>query len=140
MKKFLHTALPVLGLLAAVAVFLTALLLDGRIPDPAGGLLYGLGGVLFGLSVTALSLLCFGRSLTPAQRREAERSERDERNVAIREKAALSSWYWSLFLFGALFFLALAWGTLVQVFVSAAAAVLHSVFYLINVGRWSKKI
>ena len=34
MKKFLRTALPVLGLLAAVAVFLTALLFGRAHPRP----------------------------------------------------------------------------------------------------------
>ena len=36
--------------------------------------------------------------MSPQERKELQRSETDERNIAIREKAAQSSWYWTLYL------------------------------------------
>ena len=66
--------------------------------------------------------------------------ERDERNVTIREKAAYSSWYWSLYLLWGLWLLTLVTqGGMYVAFVSAAI-VLHCIFYMVNVGRWSRRM
>lgn len=55
-----------------------------------------------GLCGTALGLAWADRRLTPEERQEIARGERDERNTAIREKAAYTSWFWSLYLLWAL--------------------------------------
>ena len=83
---------------------------------------------------------CPVRELTPEARKEMERIERDERNVAIREKAAMSSWYWTLYLLLAAFmaieiFVGGLWGVAVSVVI-----VLHCTFYMINIHRWNKKL
>ena len=69
-----------------------------------------------------------------------KRSETDERNIAIREKAAMSSWYWTLYLLWAVFFV-------IQIFVGglwavavSVVVVLHCMFYMINIYRWTKKM
>lgn len=80
------------------------------------------------------------RSLTPDERKEIERGERDERNVTIREKAAYSSWYWSLYLLWGLWLLTLVTqGGMYVAFVSVAI-VLHCIFYMVNVGRWARRM
>lgn len=69
-----------------------------------------------------------------------ERGETDERNVAIREKAAMSSWYWTLYMLWAAFmviqiFVGGLWGVAISVVI-----VLHCTFYMINIHRWNKRM
>ena len=77
---------------------------------------------------------------SPQQRREIELEEGDERNVAIREKAAYSSWYWTLYLLWALFFLTLILRGGMYTALVSVAIVLHCVFYMVNMNRWTKKL
>ena len=62
------------------------------------GLCAGLGGALIGLGGSKLFLSATMRALSPEDRREVERSERDERSIAISTHAAYDSWYWTLWL------------------------------------------
>ena len=78
--------------------------------------------------------------LWPEERKEIERAERDERNVSIREKAAYSSWYWTLYLLWAVFFLTLVLGSGFPTALVAVVITLHCVFYMVNVNRWTKKL
>ena len=107
---------------------------------PISGLCFGLAGALGGLSGSRLLMAHFDRTWTPEERKEIERAERDERNVSIREKAAYSSWYWTLYLLWAVFFLTLVLGSGFPTALVAVVITLHCVFYMVNVNRWTKKL
>ena len=81
---------------AAWALILGALLLDERVPKQINLVLFTLGGVLLGFGAVGIALSRI--RMSPEQQKEYERGETDERNVAIREKAAMSSWYWTLYM------------------------------------------
>lgn len=138
MKDWFKKISPYVMLAAAFVLFLAALLLRERIPEQFSLALFTLGGVLMGFGVTAIALS--GRNMTPEERKEMDRGETDERNVAIREKAAMSSWYWTLYMLWAAFmviqvFVGGLWGVAISVVI-----VLHCTFYMINIHRWSKKM
>lgn len=138
MKEFWKKVSPYAMLVAAVAAFLAALLLGERVPKQLSLALFTFGGVLMGFGVTGLALS--GRHMTPEEKKEMERGETDERNVAIREKAAMSSWYWTLYMLWAAFmviqiFVGGLWGVAISVVI-----VLHCTFYMINIHRWNKKM
>lgn len=140
MKGKIPTPVILLGLIAGLILFAAALILDDSIPAPASGLCCGIGGVLLGLCGTALGLSWADRSLTPEQRREVEVAEQDERNVAIREKAAYTSWYWTLYLLWAAFFLTLVLDGGFPTALVSVVIVLHCVFLMVNMRRWGKKL
>ena len=140
MKSKFKILLAALGLILAAGLMLAAFCLDGQVPDPLGGLMYGLGGALGGVSAAARIMEHISPHYTPEQRKELERGENDERNVAIREKAAVTSWYWSLYLLWALFIVCLALNRSIYTALAAVVIVLHCVFYMINMGRWAKKM
>lgn len=140
MKKQFCLPLAIGGLVCSVFLFGIALLLRNGIPDSIGGLGFGLTGALFGVSATAVIKDLFSRRLTPEEHKELDRGERDERNVAIREKAAMSSWRWSLGLLWALFIVSLSLKGTCYIALSASAIILHCVFYMVNMGRWAKKL
>ncbi len=140
MKGKIPTPVIMLGLIAALTLFAAALILGDSIPAPVSGLCFGIGGALLGLCGTALGLSWADRSLTPEQRREVEVAEQDERNVAIREKAAYTSWYWTTYLLWILFFVTLITSGGMYVAFVSAAIVLHCVFLMINMRRWGKKL
>ena len=138
MKKQLKKAFPYVMLLTAWAVIFAAVLLGERIPEQLSLALSTVGGVLLGFSVVGIALSRI--HLSPESQKEYERSETDERNIAIREKAAMSSWYWTLYLLWAVFFV-------IQIFVGglwavavSVVVVLHCMFYMINIYRWTKKM
>ena len=138
MKNWLKKTSPYLMFLSAWAVLLAAFLLGERIPGGLSAGLFALGGILLGFGCTGIALS--GWRMTPEQRKEMERGETDERNVAIREKAAMSSWYWTLYLLWAAFFVTQIFiGGLWAVAVSVVI-VLHCTFYMINIHRWNKKM
>ena len=60
--------------------------------------------------------------------------------MAIREKAAYSSWYWTLYLLWGLFFLTLILQGGMYTALVSVAIVLHCVFYMVNMNRWTKKL
>lgn len=138
MKEWLKKISPFVMLAAAFVLFLAALLLGERVPKQLSLTLFTLGGVLMGFGVTGIALS--GRHMTPEEKKELERGETDERNVAIREKAAMSSWYWTLYMLWAAFmviqiFVGGLWGVAISVVI-----VLHCTFYMINIHRWNKRM
>ena len=138
MKEWFKKISPYVMLAAAFVLFLAALLLGERVPKQLSLALFTLGGVLMGFGVTGLAL--FDKHMTPEEKKELERGETDERNVAIREKAAMSSWYWTLYMLWAAFmviqiFVGGLWGVAISVVI-----VLHCTFYMINIHRWNKKM
>lgn len=140
MKSKRSFILAVLGLMAAVAMGGGVVLAGGRLPDGLAGLLTGLAGALAGVSGSALVMQLVSLRCTPEQRKELERGERDERNAAIRERAAQSSWYWSLSLLWVLFFVTLILGDEVYIALASGVIVLHCAFYMVNIGRWAKRM
>lgn len=130
MKDWLKKISPYVMLAAAFVMFLAALLLRERVPKQLSLALFTLGGVLMGFGVTGIALS--DRHMTPEEKKEMER---DERNVTIREKAAMSSWYWTLYMLWAAFmviqiFVGGLWGVAISVVI-----VLHCTFYMINIHR-----
>ena len=139
MKQW-KTLLPALALGLAVGLGVAAAVLGDRLTAPVSGAAFGLAGAIGGLSASRLVMAHFDRTWTPEQRREIERAERDERNVTIREKAAYSSWYWTLYLLWGLFFLTLILQGGMYTALVSVAIVLHCVFYMVNMNRWTKKL
>ena len=138
MKEWFKKISPYVMLAAAFVMFLAALLLGEWVPKQLSLALFTLGGVLLGFGVTGIALSTKG--LTLEEQKEMERGERDERNVAIREKAAMSSWYWTLYMLWAAFmviqiFVGGLWGVAIAVVI-----VLHCTFYMINIHRWNKRM
>lgn len=129
-----------LGLLAGLLLIGCALVLGDRLPGSIIGLMCGCGGALGGVGGTALLIPLLMRSMSPEERREAERAEYDERVVLIREKAAQSSFYWTLCLLWVPFVVALMQGSLLWMILSTGAVVLHNVFYLVNLARWDRSL
>ena len=129
-----------LGLLAGLLLIGCALVLGNRLPGSIIGLMCGCGGALGGVGGTALLIPLLMRSMSPEERREAERAEYDERVVLIREKAAQSSFYWTLCLLWVPFVVALMQGSLLWMILSTGAVVLHNVFYLVNLARWGRRL
>ncbi len=138
MKARLRKALPFLMFLSAWAVFAAIFLWKEQLSPLLSGCLWAAYGLLLGFG--AVGIVLSGYHLTPEQKKEIERGETDERNMAIREKAAMSSWYCTLHLLWVVFvalqlFVGGLWGAAVSVLI-----VLHCTFYMVNVYRWSKKI
>ncbi len=138
MKDFWKKIFPYVMLAAAWVLILATFLLGERIKEQLSLLLFTLGGVLLGFGAVGIALSRI--RMSPEQQKEYERSEHDERNVAIREKAAMSSWYWTLYMLWAAFmiiqiFVGGLWGVAVSVVI-----VLHCTFYMINIHRWNKKM
>ena len=137
MEKLIKMS-PYLMFAAAWSLIAAAVLLGERGPKQISLVLFTLGGVLLGFGAVGIALSLI--RLTPEQQKEYERGEHDERNVAIREKAAMSSWYWTLYMLWAAFmviqiFVGGLWGVAVS-----AAIVLHCAFYMVNLHRWNKRM
>lgn len=138
MKDFWKKIFPYVMFAAAWALILAAILLDERVPKQISLALFTSGGILMGFGAVGIALSRI--RMSPEQQKEYERGEHDERNVAIREKAAMSSWYWTLYMLWAAFmviqiFVGGLWGVAVSVVI-----VLHCTFYMINIHRWNKKM
>lgn len=67
-------------------------------------------------------------------------AETDERNVAIREKAARDSWYWTGWLLWVPFVASLVTGESLFIALTAGVIVLHNAFLLVNMARWSRRM
>ena len=140
MKERLKKILPILGILCGACVVLAAVVLGEQVPKGMGGALFGTGGALMGLGVSGIAMDVIWRRMSEDERLEAERGERDERNVAIREKAAYSSWYWTLYLLWGAFFVTLFLGSGFPTALVSVLIVLHCVFLMVNMGRWAKRM
>lgn len=138
MKDFWKKIFPYVMFAAAWALILAAILLDERVPKQISLALFTSGGILMGFGAVGIALSRI--RMSPEQQKEYERGEHDERNVAIREKAAMSSWYWTLYMLWAAFlviqiFVGGLWGVAISVVI-----VLHCTFYMINIHRCNKKM
>ncbi|RKI70185.1 hypothetical protein D7V91_04265 [bacterium 1xD42-67] len=138
MKNFWKKIFPYVMFAAAWVLILATFLLEERITERLSIVLFMLGGVLLGFGAVGIALSRI--RMSSEQQKEYERGEHDERNVAIREKAAMSSWYWTLYMLWAAFmviqiFVGGLWGVAVSVVI-----VLHCTFYMINIHRWNKKM
>lgn len=140
MKERLKKALPILGVVCGACFVAAAIVLGEQVPEKMSGVLFGVGGMLMGLGVSGIAMDLIWRRMSETERREAERGERDERNVAIREKAAYSSWYWTLYLLWGAFLLTLVLGSGFPTALVSVLIVLHCVFLMVNMNRWAKQM
>ncbi len=140
MKERLKKALPILGVVCGACLVAAAIVLGEQVPEKMSGVLFGVGGMLMGLGVSGIAMDLIWRRMSETERREAERGERDERNVAIREKAAYSSWYWTLYLLWGAFLLTLVLGSGFPTALVSVLIVLHCVFLMVNMNRWAKQM
>ena len=140
MKERLKKALPILGVVCGACLVAAAIVLGEQVPEKMSGVLFGVGGMLMGLGVSGIAMDLIWRRMSETERREAERGERDERNVAIREKAAYSSWYWTLYLLWGAFLLTLVMGSGFPTALVSVLIVLHCVFLMVNMSRWAKQM
>lgn len=140
MKERLKKILPILGILCGACLVLAAVVLGEQVPKGMGGALFGTGGALMGLGVSGIAMDVIWHRMSEDERREAERGERDERNVAIREKAAYASWYWTLYLLWGAFFVTLFLGSGFPTALVSVLIVLHCVFLMVNMNRWAKRM
>ena len=138
MKK--NLIVPAAAVVLGLVLFGIVFILDEQLPAGGVGLCAGLGGALIGLGGSKLFLSVTMRALSPEDRREVERSERDERSIAIRTHAAYDSWYWTLWLLWVPFVIALVLGELVWMVITPIVLVLHCAFYMVHLYRWSKKL
>lgn len=138
MKK--NLIIPAAAVVLGLVLFSIVFILDEQLPAGGVGLCAGLGGALIGLGGSKLFLSVTMRALSPEDRREVERSERDERSIAIRTHAAYDSWYWTLWLLWVPFVIALVLGELVWMVITPIVLVLHCAFYMFHLYRWSKQL
>lgn len=138
MKK--NLIIPAAAVVLGLVLFSIVFILDEQLPAGGVGLCAGLGGALIGLGGSKLFLSVTMRALSPEDRREVERSERDERSIAIRTHAAYDSWYWTLWLLWIPFVIALVLGELVWMVITPIVLVLHCAFYMFHLYRWTKKL
>lgn len=140
MKERLKKALPILGVVCGACLVAAAIVMGEQVPEKMSGVLFGVGGMLMGLGVSGIAMDLIWRRMSETERREAERGERDERNVAIREKAAYSSWYWTLYLLWGAFLPTLVMGSGFPTALVSVLIVLHCVFLMVNMNRWAKQM
>ena len=140
MKERLKKGLPILGVICGACLVLAAVVLGEQIPKGMSGVLFGTGGALVVLGVAGIAMDVVWRRMSEEERREVERGETDERNVAIREKAAYSSWYWTLYLLWGAFFITLFLGSGFPTALVSVLIVLHCVFLMVNMNRWTKRM
>lgn len=140
MKEFWKKTLSAVALAVAVGLGAAAIVLGDQLSKPTSGLCFGVAGMLGGLAISRLAMAHFERTWTPEQRKEILRGEKDERNVAIREKAAYASWYWTLYLLWGAFFVTLVMGSGFPTALVSVLIVLHCVFLMVNMNRWGKRM
>ncbi len=139
MKQW-KNALAALAVAAGLGLFAAVIRWGEGMPGHMAGLYTGMGGALLGAGCTKLLIPLLMRSMAPEERQEVERGERDERNIAIREKAAYTSWYWTLALLWIPFAAALLEGSTLWLCLTSGLVVLHSLFYLVNLARWARRM
>ena len=130
------------GLLLLAGAWLLLKLLPGLDTTPWRAvpfLCLGVGCGLFGGGTGEL-LAVQAMKKHPELQKQNEIAERDERNVAIREKAAYSSWYWTLYLLWGAFFITLFLGSGFPTALVSVLIVLHCVFLMVNMNRWTKRM
>ena len=138
MKK--NLTVPAAAVVLGLILFGVVLMMGEQLPAGGVGLCAGFGGALIGLGGGSLFLPLLMRGMSPEDRKEVERAERDERSVAIRAHAAQDSWYWSLYLLWVPFIVSLVQGELLWMVLCPVVIVLHCAFYMFHMYRWSKKL
>lgn len=138
MKK--NLIVPATAVVLGLVLFGIVFILDEQLPAEGVGLCAGLGGALVGLGGGSLFLPLAMAAMKPEDRREVERAERDERNVAIRGHAAQDSWHCTMILLWVPLIAALVRGDTFWMVMCAAAQVLHCSFYLLHIYRWTRKL
>ena len=126
--------------LGGIVLLAAALWLDEGVPNWVNGLLCGFGGAGLGAGISGLAVGWITRRLPPKERAEVFLAENDERNVAIREKAAQDSWYWTGWLLWVPFLVSLVRGESLFIALTAGVIVLHNAFLLVNMARWSRRM
>lgn len=126
--------------LGGIVLLAAALWLDEGVPNWVNGLLCGFGGAGLGAGISGLAVGWITRRLPPKERAEVFLAENDERNVAIREKAARDSWYWTGWLLWVPFVVSLVRGESLFIALTAGVIVLHNAFLLVNMARWSRRM
>lgn len=81
-KSFIYLITGILGL----ALIVSAIVLEGRIPDALDGILIGVGAGITGLGVSGWCF-CHWVRREPEKWKQYETEAGDERNVAIRHRA-----------------------------------------------------
>ena len=140
MKEKLKRGLSLAGTVVGLALLAVVIFRGDGLPGWANGLLSGLGGAALGLGGGGIVMDVAAWRMTPRERAELERAETDERNVAIREKAAQDSWYWTSALLWVPFVAALVRQDPVFIPVSLGVLAFHHAFYIFHMGRWSKRM
>lgn len=126
--------------LGGIVLLAAAIWLDEGVPNWVNGLLCGFGGAALGAGGSGLAVGWLTRCLPPKERAEVVLAENDERNVAIREKAARDSWYWTGWLLWVPFVVSLVRGEGLFIALTAGVIVLHNAFLLVNMARWSRRM
>ena len=140
MKMHGKQILAAVAALAGLGLFAAVFVAGDGMSGSMVGLCAGLGGALLGIGGGGIFLPVLMGTMTPEQRKEVERSERDERNAAIRLHAGLSTWHWTLYLLWVPFVAALVRGEIFWMVLCPAVLVLHCVFYLFHMYRWYRKL
>ena len=140
MKMHGKQILAAVAALAGLGLFAAVLAAGDGMSGSMVGLCAGLGGALLGIGGGGIFLPVLMGAMTPEQRKEVERSERDERMIAVRQLAAQDSWYWTLALLWVPFVAAMTQGELLWMILAPAVIVLHCAFYMFHMYRWSKKL
>ena len=126
--------------LGGIVLLAAAIWLDESVPNWVNGPLCGFGGAALGAGGSGLAVGWITRCLSPKERAEVILAETDERNVAIREKAARDSWYWTGWLLWVPFVASLVTGESLFIALTAGVIVLHNAFLLVNMARWSRRM
>ena len=140
MKEKLKRGLPLAGTVVGLALLAVVIFRGDGLPGWANGLLAGLGGAALGVGGGGIVMGMAVWRMTPKERSELERSETDERNIAIREKAAQDSWYWTSVLLWVPFVAALVRQDPVFIPVSLGVLAFHHAFYIFHIGRWARRM
>ena len=140
MKEKWKKIVSLAGVAAGLALLAAVILGGDGFPGWVNGLLAGLGGAALGVGGGGIVMDVAACRMSPRERAELERAETDERNVAIREKAAQDSWYWTSWLLWVPFVVALARQDPVFIPVTMGTLAFHHAFYIFHMGRWAKRM
>lgn len=130
----------ILGLCAAVVLFTLWFFLLRGTGGHLSGATCGISAGLFGACAALLLTDYIYNKASPEAQKEMERTEQDERNRSIRLQAAYTSWYWTFGLLLVVYVILMGMNQFIPALMMTGVITLHGVFYLINVGRWSKKM
>ena len=136
------TMIALAALLFAVIIFafLLALSRSGHLTQQSSGALGGIMGGLAGGSLATLVMGLIYHRASAAKRRAMDLNNGDERNIAIRDRAAYTSWFCSLAVFLFLFMALLLTDHYFAATLTVVAALLHMLIFPGNIYIWNKKL